>query len=303
MALDEEGKRLFVGARSPALMLVYDTGSGELKAKVPICGDTDDLFFDAERKRVYVICGEGKVEVFSASLSREFALVTSRGARTGLFVREYGKLYVAAPAMGGTAARILVFEAKDSSHAQSEHFDSTPQGAIPPSWEAGVTGSGSPRWAVRPDATAPSGTQVLEQSGSGTFPWCVKKDVALRDGFVEVKFKPLRGREDQAGGVVWRWQDRDHYYVARANALENNVSLYYTAKGRRNTIKYVDAPVAANTWHTLRVEFRGDEIAVALDGTIYIRSVDDHLTDGGAVGVWTKADSVTAFDDFSYGSL
>lgn len=111
MALDEEGKRLFVGARSPAVMLVYDTGSGRLRAKVPICGDTDDLFFDAERKRVYVVCGEGRVQVFSDGFSREASLPTSRGARTGLFVPEYGRLYVAAPARGASPARILIFQA------------------------------------------------------------------------------------------------------------------------------------------------------------------------------------------------
>ena len=109
MALDEAGGRLFIGTRSPALMLVYDTRSGRPGVKVPICGDTDDLFFDAERKRVYVICGEGKVEVFSDNLSREASLQTARGARTGLFVSEYGRLYVAAPASGASPARVLIF--------------------------------------------------------------------------------------------------------------------------------------------------------------------------------------------------
>ena len=107
---------------------------------------------------------------------------------------------------------------------------------------------------------------MLRQSGSGTFPWCVKKAVSFADGFVEVRFKAEKGREDQAGGIVWRWKDGDNYYVARANALENNVSLYYTANGRRNTLKYVNAPVPANVWHTLRVEFAGARIKVALDG-------------------------------------
>ena len=111
MALDEEGKRLFVGARAPALLLVYDTASGEMRAKVPSCGDTDDVFFDAERRRVYVVCGEGKVEVLSPGLSREAAINTSRGARTGLFVPEFGRLYVVAPASGGAPPRILVFQA------------------------------------------------------------------------------------------------------------------------------------------------------------------------------------------------
>jgi hypothetical protein len=141
---------------------------------------------------------------------------------------------------------------------------------------------------------------VLKHSGAGTFPWCVKKGTALTDGVVEVKFKPTSGNEDQAGGLVWRWKDGDNYYVARANALENNVSLYYTQNGRRNTIKYVDAPVAKNQWHTLHVEFIGKRIRVALDGKRYIELDDERIGGPGAVGVWTKADSVTAFDDFTY---
>jgi hypothetical protein len=188
-----------------------------------------------------------------------------------------------------------------SAHAQTEGFDALKPGSLPPGWECGVTGKGSPRWSVEADPTAPSAPHVLQQSGSGTFPWCVKKDASLPDGHVEVKFKPLRGRQDQAGGVVWRWKDGDNYYVARANALENNVSLYHTTSGRRNTIKYVDAPVAGNAWHTLRVEFVGTKIKVILDGKPYIELDDSHIAGAGAVGVWTKADSVTAFDDFAYG--
>jgi hypothetical protein len=186
-------------------------------------------------------------------------------------------------------------------HAETENFDGVKAGGLPPGWVAGVTGRGAPRWAVEGDGSAPSAPNVLKQSGAGTFPWCVKRDATLADGFVEVRFKPLSGREDQAGGVVWRWKDGDHYYVARANALENNVSLYYTENGKRNTIRYVNAPVAGNTWHTLRVEFSGKHVRVALDGKPYIELDDGHIAGAGAVGVWTKADSVTAFDDFSYG--
>jgi hypothetical protein len=154
---------------------------------------------------------------------------------------------------------------------------------------------------VEADTTAPSEPNVLKQSGSGTFPWCAKKDVAIADGFVEVKFKPLQGREDRAGGLVWRWKDGGNYYVARANALENNVSLYHTTRGSRHTIKYVDAPVAADQWHTLRVEFAAERIKVLLDGKPYVDLEDNHISGSGAVGVWTKGDSVTAFDDFSWG--
>jgi hypothetical protein len=181
-------------------------------------------------------------------------------------------------------------------------FDHEVPGALPAGWRAGVTGRGSPIWVVEADATAPSKPNVLKQSGSGTFPWCVRTDASFSDGYVEVKFKPVSGREDQAGGVIWRWKDGDNYYVARANALEDNVSLYYTQNGRRITLKYVDAPVPRNAWHALRVEFAGKRIRVILDGKPYIELDDDRIAGAGAVGVWTKADSVTLFDDFSYGA-
>jgi len=186
--------------------------------------------------------------------------------------------------------------------AETENFDQDKPGTVPAGWSCGVTGTGSPRWAVEADASAPSAPNVLRQSASGTFPWCSKKGTSLADGFVEVKFKPEKGRQDQAGGVIWRFRDGDNYYVARANALEDNVSLYYTERGRRNTIKYVNAPVPRNTWHTLRVEFAGTRIKVLLNGKAYIEEQDDHIAGAGAVGVWTKADSVTAFDDFSFGA-
>ena len=187
-------------------------------------------------------------------------------------------------------------------NAATISFDQDKPGAAPAGWRTGVTGRGAPKWSVEADTTAPSKPNVLKQSGSGTFPWCVKQDTALADGYVEVKFKAISGKEDQAGGVVWRFKDGDNYYVARANALEDNVSLYYTQNGSRKTIKYVDAPVPGNTWHTLRVEFSGKKIRVSFDGKLYIETEDDHIDGGGAVGVWTKADSVTLFDAFSYGA-
>jgi hypothetical protein len=180
-------------------------------------------------------------------------------------------------------------------------FDAMKAGSAPAGWACGMTGKGSPRWTIEADISAPSAPHVLKQSGSATFPWCVVEGSSLADGFVEVKFKPIAGREDQAGGVVWRWRDASRYYVARANALENNVSLYYTEGGSRKTLKYVDAPVAGGAWHALRVEFAGSRIRVILDGVARIEMDDSHIQGPGGVGVWTKADSVTAFDDFAYG--
>lgn len=187
--------------------------------------------------------------------------------------------------------------------AETINFDADTVGGVPSGWLAGVTGRGAAHWTVETNTSAPSTPNVLKQSGQGDFPWCVVRNSALDNGFVEVKFKPMSGAQDQAGGVVWRWKDANNYYVARANALENNVSLYYTQGGRRNTIKYINAPVAKNQWHTLRVEFTHEQIRVALDGKRYIDVEDERITGAGAVGVWTKADSVTAFDDFSYGAV
>jgi len=113
MALDEKGRRLFVGARMPATLLVYDIDSGGVVAHVPIGGDTDDVFFDAERNRVYVVCGEGRVDVVRREDADRYrveeSLATAPRARTGLFVAEEKRLYVAAPAAGPTSARILVY--------------------------------------------------------------------------------------------------------------------------------------------------------------------------------------------------
>ncbi|MDB6066037.1 MAG: hypothetical protein JWR26_2245 [Pedosphaera sp.] len=185
--------------------------------------------------------------------------------------------------------------------AGTVNFDDAKIGELPPGWLGGVTGKGTPKWSVEADASAPSKPNVLKQSGEGTYPWCVKKDVSLKDGFVEVKFKPISGKEDQAGGLVWRWQDGDNYYIARANALEDNVTIYHTIKGKRTEKKRTEMKVASNQWHTLRVDFSGGHFIVSLDGTKAIEWDDDTFTKPGAVGVWTKADSVTLFDDFSFG--
>src|SRR5436190_14285358 len=103
-----------------------------------------------------------------------------------------------------------------STRAETINFDDAKTGDLPAGWLGGVTGSGTPKWSIATDESAPSKPNVLKQSGEGTYPWCVKKDVSLADGFVEVKFKPISGKEDQAGGVIWRWKDGDNYYITRA---------------------------------------------------------------------------------------
>src|SRR3989440_6901719 len=181
------------------------------------------------------------------------------------------------------------------------NFDNLKTGAAPPGWTATQTGSGSAKWSVEKDDSAPSQPNVLKQSGEATFPVCFKNDTNLKDGFVEVKFRPVAGKEDQAGGVIWRAQDANNYYIARANALEDNVTIYHTINGKRVAFTNINTKVTSGIWHTLRVEFAGNKFTVIFDGNKVIEATDESFANAGKVGVWTKADSVTLFDNFTYG--
>ena len=187
------------------------------------------------------------------------------------------------------------------------HFDQGQPGTAPNNWEQGITGDGLSDWKLENDSTAPSSPLVLKQSGYGDYPWCIKKDSHQTDGFVAVKFKAISGGIDEAAGLIWRWKDADNYYVARANALEDNISIYYMKDGRRHAIRYVNLPqgqsVKYKVWQSLRVDFQDDHFIVSFEGKIIVNVRDNHIKGEGAVGLWTKEDSVTSFDDFSYGGL
>jgi hypothetical protein len=188
------------------------------------------------------------------------------------------------------------------SSADTVNFDNVNAGAAPPGWTATQTGSGSAKWSVEKDDSAPSKPNALRQSGQATFPVCFKNETNLKDGFVEVKFNPVSGKEDQAGGVIWRVRDANNYYIARANALEDNVTIYHTINGKRVAFKNINTKVTSGVWHTLRVDFEGNKFTVSFDGKKVIEANDESFKEAGKVGVWTKADSVTLFDNFAYGS-
>lgn len=190
-----------------------------------------------------------------------------------------------------------------NANAQTINFDKNKINISSTELNCGLTGMGYDRWLVVNDTTAPSGSNVLHQSGIGSYPWCMVPNISIQDGFVQTKFKPISGHIDRAGGVIWRFTSKDSYYVARANALEDNVSLYYVKNGRRITIEYVKAPVKNDNWNTLRVEFKDKRIQVFLNGVKYIDLEDTQITNAGSVGVWTKADSNTKFDDLTFTNI
>ena len=128
----------------------------------------------------------------------------------------------------------------NSAFAGTVNFDDAKPGEAPAGWTATQTGSGAAKWSIEKDDTAPSQPNVLKQSGVAAYPVCLKNDTGLKDGFVEVKFKAVSGKDDQAGGVIWRAKDADNYYIARANALEDNVTIYHTIKSSRVAFQNVD---------------------------------------------------------------
>lgn len=206
------------------------------------------------------------------------------------------------------AATLFLMGVNDmSNHAIS--FESTQTGAAPEGWTVTLTGSGDPKWTVESDETAPSKSKVLKQSGRATFPLLLKNDSSIKDGFVEVKFKAVAGSLDRAAGIVWRARDANNYYVTRANALEDNVVLYKTVNGVRSPLDIVgrkggygtDIKVPANVWHSLRVDFNGPRFRVSYNGKQLFEVEDSTFADAGKVGLWTKADSVTLFDQITYG--
>ncbi len=190
-----------------------------------------------------------------------------------------------------------------------DRFRGHATGAAPAGWTATLTGSGDPKWTVESDETAPSKAKVLKQSGRATYPLLLKNDSSIKDGFVEVKFKAVAGSQDRAAGIVWRARDANNYYVTRANALEDNVVLYKTVNGIRSPLDIVgrkggygsDIKVPANVWHSLRVDFNGPRFRVSYNGKQLFEVEDSTFADAGKVGLWTKADSVTLFDQITYG--
>ena len=188
-------------------------------------------------------------------------------------------------------------------------FEGDEVGATPKGWTATLTGTGEANWTVERSATAPSKLKVLKQSGRATFPLLLKDDTSIRDGFIEVKFKAIAGSHDRAAGIVWRAIDANNYYVTRANALENNVVLYKTVNGARSALDIVGrkggygvkVPVRADTWHRLRIDFNAFRFRVLFNGYQMFEVEDLTFTGAGKIGLWTKADSVTLFDQVTYG--
>jgi hypothetical protein len=196
-------------------------------------------------------------------------------------------------------------------HAETRTLDFN-QHAVdqpPKGFEFGYTaGVGKPgRWVIQADGTNKVLAQTDPDSTRSRFPVAVVSDVSAADVDLSVRFKPISGRVDQAAGLVWRYQNQDNYYIVRANALEGNVVLYKVEGGKRTDLPVKGegrtygkkSAVPSNQWSILRVVANGRLFEVHFNGSKLYEVEDSTFSTPGKVGVWTKADSVTQFDDLT----
>jgi hypothetical protein len=182
------------------------------------------------------------------------------------------------------------------------NFDGDAAGKLPAKFHDALTGQGAKgQWVVRADPSAPSQPNVLAQTSTDKtdyrFPLAIADEGSFQNLEMSVKFKAVSGEMDRAAGMAFRLKDSNNYYIVRANALENNYRLYHVVNGRRVQFAGANVKVAPGEWHELRVECVGNKITCYYDGEKKIESADDTFKEAGKVGLWTKADSVTYFDD------
>ncbi|HTF77400.1 MAG TPA: hypothetical protein VK620_24325 [Bradyrhizobium sp.] len=180
-------------------------------------------------------------------------------------------------------------------------------GSTPTGFTFARTGKGGEaEWTVAEDQTASQGRAIEQTSTDRTdyrFPLAIHESLSAANLDVEVRFKAVAGKIDQAGGIAVRLQDADNYYVVRANALEDNVRFYRVVQGRREQLEGANLEVTANQWHTLRLRAEGERFTVSYDGKMLFGVIDKTFAEAGGVALWTKADSVTRFDAMTITTL
>ncbi len=184
-------------------------------------------------------------------------------------------------------------------------FEKTSIGKLPPDWIMDETNPKKPlgTWRVIKDETAPSGEKVLnltkaKSSYGSTFNLCYNKKIDFLNGEISVKFKANSGAIDQGGGIMWRVQDANNYFIARFNPLEDNFCFYVVKEGRRYLIESTNIKLEKNKWHSMKIIQHGDIFEGYIDGKKVLQSKNNRCSKVGGVGLWTKADALTSFDDF-----
>lgn len=185
-------------------------------------------------------------------------------------------------------------------------FENYATGKLPDEWSEYYTGSGNTQWKVVEDNGNKVLAQLYSDNPNNYFNVVVNNNITAKDMVLTARFKGITGNHDQGGGFVWRFMDKNNYYVVRANPLEDNMVLYKVENGKRADLPLVgkgrtygmDVSPLGNSWHTLKLVVKGDLFTVYLDDEKLFTVQDTTFVSAGKVGFWTKADAVTYFDDF-----
>ena len=182
-------------------------------------------------------------------------------------------------------------------------WDKIDIGKVPTGWKSFSTGEkGATKWVLKANEKALALTQTGVSPGP-VFNLCVADEPNVADLEMTVSFNALSGKKDQGGGLVWRFRDANNYYVARMNPLESNFRLYKVVEGARKQLATAeDLSVKVGKWHTMTIRMKGNAIECLLDGKKHLTATDSTIAKAGWVGVWTKADAVTAFADLKIGT-
>jgi hypothetical protein len=198
---------------------------------------------------------------------------------------------------------------EEAQGTRTYNFDRNRAGDLPATWVVHQTHAAKApaEWKVVEDRNAPSRPNVMSltrtDNEGGTYNLLILSGSKLRDLDITVKMRANTGKEDQGGGLVWRYKDENNYYVCRLNPLESNYRVYKVVDGKRIQLQSVDAPSNAGQWYTLRANMMGRQITCYLDGRQMLSVADEALPDAGQIGFWTKADAACSFDDLSVKNL
>lgn len=314
--IDADRRLAFAACEGNSTLLVIDMTTKKVVQSFPVGKGVDVLAFDPGRRWLYASSESGTVSIFEVGAKEEPTRRTVRKAFEG-FVANNAHTVAVDPAthrayfplknVGGKPV-LRIMEVSTEHAGVQPHFEGEEVGKAPAGFTTALTGGGGPvAWAIVDDKSAPNGSKALAQTSQDDtdyrFPLCVYDDFTAKDVSIEVRFKPVEGKVDQAAGIVGRYQDSDNYYVTRANALEDNVRLYHVVKGKRKQFAGTNVKVESGKWHTLKLIAKGQHFQVYFDGALQFEADDDTFTNSGKVGLWTKADSVTYFDDLMVESL
>ena len=196
----------------------------------------------------------------------------------------------------------VVTRAETTSSAPAWNFDREQPGTLPSEFSIGTMFDGRPAgdWQVLATDRAKSPPHVLAQlMGKGAehaYKVALIKDAIASDLNLEVSFLPIQGRADMGGGLIWRAANDRNYYLARANPLEQNIRVYRVEKGIRHLLENFNQTIDVRQWHTLRVTHQGCRVNIFYDNK-QVLDLCDKTFHAGMIGLWTKSDAVTYFDD------